>query len=94
MLASIIIVTGYRVIDWEFLRQVRSIPLGYTVVMLATATVAVLIGFTMAKLVGLVLSTLVDVTRSHRRELERLVSVPLSDTENVPTPTLTNLEWG
>ena len=47
MLAGIIIVTGYRVIDWEFLRRVRSIPLGYTVVMLATATVAVLIGFTM-----------------------------------------------
>ena len=46
MLAGII-VTGYRVIDWEFLRRVRSIPLGYTVVMLATATVAVLIGFTM-----------------------------------------------
>ena len=76
MLAGIIVVTGYRIIDWEFLRRVRSIPLGYTVVMLATATVAVLIGFTMAILVGLVLSTLVDVTRSHRPELERLVSVP------------------
>ena len=84
MLAGIIIVTGYRVIDWEFLRRVRSIPLGYTVVMLATATVAVLIGFTMAILVGLVLSTLVEVTRSHRRELERLVSVPLPDTEIWP----------
>ena len=80
MLAGIIIVTGYRVIDWEFLRRVRSIPLGYTVVMLATATVAVLIGFTMAILAGLALSTLVDVTRSYRRELERLVSVPLPDT--------------
>ena len=52
--------------------------------MLATATVAVLIGFTMAILVGLVLSTLVEVTRSHRRELERLVSVPLPDTEIWP----------
>ena len=84
MLAGIIVVTGYRIIDWAFLRRVRSIPLGYTVVMLATATVAVLIGFTMAILVGLVLSTLVDVTRSHRRELERPVSVPLLDTEIRP----------
>ena len=58
MLAGIIMVTGYRVIDWEFLRRVRRIPLGYTVVMLVTATVAVLIDFTMAILVGLVLSTL------------------------------------
>ena len=81
VLAGVIMVTGYRIIDWEFLRRVRSIPLGYTVVMLATATVAVLMDFTMAILVGLVLSGLVDVTRSHRRELERLVSVPLSDTE-------------
>ena len=84
MLAGIIMVTGYRIIDWEFLRRVRRIPLGYTVVMLVTVTVAVLIDFTMAILVGLVLSTLVDVTRSHRRELERLVSVPLPDTEIWP----------
>ena len=84
VLAGIIMVTGYRIIDWEFLRRVRSIPLGYTVVMLATATVAVLMDFTMAILVGLVLSGLVDVTRSHRRELERLVSVPLPDTEIWP----------
>ena len=84
MLAGIIVVTGYRIIDWEFLRRVRSIPLGYTVVMLATATVAVLIGFTMAILFGLVLSTLMDVTRSLRLELERLVSVPLLDTEIWP----------
>ena len=41
MLAGIIVVTGYRIIDWEFLRRVRSIPLGYTVVMLATATATV-----------------------------------------------------
>ena len=27
-LAGIIMVTGYRIIDWEFLRRVRSIPLG------------------------------------------------------------------
>ena len=67
-----------------FLRRVRSIPVGYIVVMLATATVAVLIDFTMAILVGLVLSALVDATRSHSRELERLVSVPLADTEIWP----------
>jgi MFS superfamily sulfate permease-like transporter len=62
----------------------RDIPIGYTVVMLATATVAVLIGFTVAILVGLVLSALLDGTRSHQRELERLVSVPLPDTEIWP----------
>ncbi len=84
VLAGIIMVTGYRVIDWSFVRRLRDIPIGYTVVMLATATVAVLIGFTVAILVGLVLSALLDATRSHQRELERLVSVPLPDTEIWP----------
>ena len=84
VLAGIIMVTGYRVIDWSFVRRLRDIPIGYTVVMLATATVAVLIGFTAAILVGLVLSALLDATRSHQRELERLVSVPLPDTEIWP----------
>ena len=84
VLAGIIMVTGYRVIDWSFLRRLRDIPIGYTVVMLTTATVAVLIGFTVAILVGLVLSALLDATRSHQRELERLVSVPLPDTEIWP----------
>ncbi len=84
MLAGIIMVTGYRLVDWEFLRRVRRIPVGYTVVMLVTAAVALLIDFTMAILAGLVLSTLVDATQSHRRELERLVSVPLLDTEIWP----------
>ena len=84
VLAGIIMVTGYRVIDWSFVRRLRDIPIGYTVVMLATAAVAVLISFTVAVLVGLVLSALLDGTRSHQRELERLVSVPLPDTEIWP----------
>ena len=84
VLAGIIMVTGYRLIDWGYVRRLRSIPLGYTVVMLATAAVAVLIDFTVAILIGLVLSALVDATRSHSRELERLVSVPLPDTEIWP----------
>ena len=80
VLAGIIMVTGYRLIDWGYVRRLRAIPFGYTAVMLATAAVAVLIDFTVAILVGLVLSALVDATRSHSRELERLVSVPLPDT--------------
>ena len=84
VLSGIIMVTGYRVIDWEFLRRVGRIPRGYAVVMLMTAVVAVFIDFTMAVLVGLVLSTLVDVTRAHGRELEQLVSVPLLDAEVFP----------
>ncbi len=84
VLAGIIMVTVYRLIDWRYVRRLRDIPFGYTVVMLATAAVAVLVDFTVAVRVGLVLSALVDATRSHSRELERLVSVPLPDTEIWP----------
>ena len=78
--AGIVMVTGYRVIDWGYLRRLRGVPLGYATVMLMTVAVAVLIGFTEALLVGLVVAALVEATRSHRHELERLVSVPLMDT--------------
>ena len=84
VLAGIIMVTGYRIIDWDYLRRLRHIPMGYSLVMVATGAVAVLIDFTVAVLVGLVLSALVDATRSHSRELERMVSVPLLDTEIWP----------
>ena len=84
VLAGIIMVTGFRIIDWGYLRRLRHIPLGYSLIMLATVAVAVLIDFIVAVLVGLVLSALVDATRSHSRELERMVSVPLLDTEIWP----------
>ena len=83
-LAGIVMVTGYRVIDWGYLRRLRGIPLGYASVMLMTVAVAVLIGFTEALPVGLVVAALVEATRSYGHELERLVSVPLMDTEVWP----------
>ncbi len=83
-LAGIVIVTGYRIIDWGYLRRLKGVPLGYTSVMLLTVTVAVLIGFAEALLVGLVVAALAEATRSHRRELEQLVSVPLLDSEIWP----------
>ncbi len=80
-LAGILVVTGWRVIEWRYLRNLLQVPRGYAAVMLITLAVAVLIDFTTAILVGLVVAALVDASRSERGELERLVSVPLLDSQ-------------
>ena len=78
-LAGIIIVNGYRIIDWRYLRRLRQIPISYAFVMLTTAAIAVLLDFVTAILIGLVAAALVGATRSERHELNRLMSVPLPD---------------
>lgn len=83
-LAGIIMVTGYRIIDWPFLRRIRRIPFGYSLLMLATVCLAVLVDFVTAILIGLVIAALVNAARSERYELDRLKSVPLLDTELWP----------
>ena len=78
-LAGIIMVNGYRIIDWRYLPRLRQIPISYVFVMLTTAAIAVLVDFVTAILIGLVAAALVGATRSERHELNRLISVPLPD---------------
>ena len=78
-LAGIIMVNGYRMIDWRYLKRLPRIPFNYTVIMLTTAVFAVLVDFATAILIGLVVAALVSAARSERRELDRLISVPLLD---------------
>ena len=78
-LAGIIMVNGYRIIDWRYLRRLRQIPISYVLVMLTTAIAAVVVDFVTAILIGLVAAALVGATRSERHELNRLISVPLPD---------------
>ena len=79
VLAGIIIVNGYRVIDWKYLRKTLKVPRGYAAVMLLTAAVALLADFVTAVVVGLVLASLVAARRGEEPELQRLISVPLVD---------------
>ena len=78
-LAGIIMVNGYRIIDWRYLRRLRRIPVSYAFVMLTTTAIAVLVDFVTAILIGLVAAALVGATRSERHELNQLISVPLPD---------------
>lgn len=78
-LAGIIMVNGYRIIDWRYLRRLRRIPYSYSFVMLATVAFAVLVDFVTAILIGLVVAALVSAARSERHELRGVMSVPLPD---------------
>ena len=79
VLAGIIIVNGYRIIDWRYLGKVLRVPRGYAAVMLLTAVVGLLADLIAALIVGMVLAALVAARRSEDSELQRLVSVPLVD---------------
>ena len=78
-LAGIIMVNGYRIIDWRYLRRLRRIPYNYSFIMLATVVFAVLVNFVTAILIGLVVAALVSAARSESHELKGLISVPLLD---------------
>ena len=78
-LAGIVIVNGYLVIDWRYVKRITKVPRGYAAVMLITAVVAVAVDFNVAVIIGLVAASLVGARRSERSELQRLVSVPVPD---------------
>ncbi len=78
-LAGIIIVNGYLIIDWRYMKRIARIPRGYAAVMLTTAIIAMIVDFNVAVIIGLVVAFLVAAVRSERSELQRLVSVPLPD---------------
>ncbi len=78
-LAGIVIVNGWLIIDWRYLKRMVKIPRGYAAVTLTTAVVAMLVDFNVAVVIGLVVAALVGAVRSERSELQRLVSLPLPD---------------
>ena len=78
-LAGIVIVNGWLIIDWQYLKRMVKIPRGYAAVTLTTAVVAMLVDFNVAVVIGLVVAALVGAVRSEHSELQRLVSLPLPD---------------
>ena len=78
-LAGIVIVNGYLVIDWRYVKRITKVPRGYAAVMSITAVVAVAVDFNVAVIIGLVAASLVGARRSERSELQRLISVPVPD---------------
>ncbi|MYD55301.1 MAG: SulP family inorganic anion transporter [Chloroflexi bacterium] len=79
VIALIMIVTAWQMIDWRFLRSIPQMEKSYAFCMLATMLCTVFVGFADAVLVGAILTLVLNSRRDENRELSGLISVPLLD---------------
>ena len=79
VLAAIVMVTGWNLIDLKFLKRVHRIPRSYALVMLLTLALALFVSLTMALVIGLVVAALTGSRRLESMETGAVVSVPLLD---------------
>ena len=79
VLAAIVMVTGWNLIDLKLLKRVHRIPRSYALVMLLTLVPALFAGLTMALVIGLVVAALAGSSRLESLETASVVSVPLLD---------------
>ncbi|MDE2745134.1 MAG: SulP family inorganic anion transporter [Chloroflexota bacterium] len=79
IIAFIMIVTAWQMIDWRFLRSIPQMEMSYAVCMVATMLCTVFVGFADAVLVGAILTLVLNSRRDEDRELDGLISVPLLD---------------
>ena len=79
VIAGIIIINGWNIIDWRFISCIHRVDRGYALVMLTTACTAMFVDFIFAVLIGLVVSALISARRAEAAEMSRLFSVPILD---------------
>ena len=79
VLAAIVMVTGWNLIDLKFLQRVHRIPRSYALVMLLTLGLALFVSLTIALVIGLVVAALTGSRRLESMETGAVVSVPLLD---------------
>ena len=79
VLAAIMIVIGWGMIDWRLVRRMHRIPRSYALVMALTFVLVLTAGLTTAIVVGLVVAALAGSRRLESLEASAVVSVPLLD---------------
>ncbi len=79
VLAGILIVIAWGIIDWRFVKRLHRIPSSYSLVMVVTFALVLFAGLTTAIVVGLVVAALTGSRRLESLETASLVSVPLLD---------------
>ena len=79
VLAGILIVNGWTIIDWRFVGRLHAVSRRYAVVMLLTAALVLFADMITAIVVGLVAAALTNARRTESIEVKGLVSVPLLD---------------
>ena len=79
VLAAILILVGWNLIDWRLITTIHRMPRTYAVVLLMTCVLVVFVDMFLAFLIGLVMAVLFSYRRQECLEVSELVSVPLLD---------------
>ena len=80
-LAGVLIKVGWDIIDWRLITRIRHVRRDYLLVMLLTLVCTVFVDLITAIALGLIVSAFARARESERRELGRVISVPLLDRE-------------
>ena len=79
VLAGILIVNGWYLVDWRFITRIHRSPPSYTFVMLLTFLLVVFVDLASGVVIGLVVAGFLGGRRLEDLEVGELVSVPLLD---------------
>ncbi len=79
VLAGILIINGWSIIDWRFIKRLHRVPVDYTIVMALTCVLVLFVDITLAVFVGFVVSSLAGARRRGELETQDLISVPVLD---------------
>ena len=79
VLAGILIINGWNIIDWRFIKRLHRVPADYTIVMALTCLLVLFVDITLAVVVGFVVSSLAGARRRGELETGDLISAPILD---------------
>ena len=79
VLAGILMINGWNVIDWRFITRIHRIPPRFAVVMVLTVLLVLFVDINLAILVGLVVAALTGARRLESLEISSLISTPVLD---------------
>ncbi len=79
VLAGILAINGWNIIDWRFIKRLHRVPADYTIVMTLTCFLVLFVDITLAVVAGVVVSALTGARRREKMEAEILISTPILD---------------
>ncbi|MDE2861091.1 MAG: SulP family inorganic anion transporter [Chloroflexota bacterium] len=80
VLAGILIVNGWNIIDWRFIKGIHRIPPRFSFVMVLTILLVLFVDINLAIIVGLVVAALTGARRIEPLEVGSMISTPVLDT--------------
>ncbi len=79
VLAGILIINGWNIIDWRFITRLHRIPRRYAAVMVLTSVLVLFVDINLAIVVGLVVAALTGARQLEPLEVRSLISTPVLD---------------